>query len=133
MSTQIALLLVEDDPDDVELMRQALDDNNISYGVEVVHHGDQVLRHLEMSKKFPDVIVLDLNLPKLHGKEVLKKLKSSQFSTIPVVILTTTSSQTEKENCLKLGAEAFITKPASVAGFNEMVATIVSVADKITQ
>src|SRR5690349_9167213 len=99
MKGQLALLLVEDDPDDVELMRQALDDNGVRYVVEVINHRDQVLNHLEMSKKFPDVIILDLNLPKLHGREVLKKLKASKFSAVPVVILTTTSSQHEKENC----------------------------------
>lgn len=131
---KLFMLLVEDDPDDVELMRQALDDNGISYLIEVVNHGDRVIPHLDLCKKFPDIIILDLNLPKLHGREVLKKLKASDsFSGIPVAILTTTSSQSERENCLKMGAEAFITKPSSVAGFNEMVATILGIAVRVPQ
>src|SRR5690349_19341444 len=132
MSNIINLLLVEDDPDDVELMRQALEDNGIEFQMEVVNHGDRVIPHLEMCKKFPDVIVLDLNLPKLHGREVLKRIKSTHsFSAIPVAILTTSSSQTERENCLNAGADAFITKPSSVPGFNEMVATIMGVALRV--
>jgi CheY-like chemotaxis protein len=131
MRQLIDVLLVEDDPDDVELMRQAMDDNRVEYAMQVVNHGDQVMGHLEMCKKFPDVIVLDLNLPKLHGREVLKKIKSSkEFSAIPIAILTTSSSQHERENCLSLGADAFITKPSSVAGFNDMVATIMGIAVK---
>ena len=53
MSNRIDLLLVEDDPDDVELMRQALEDNNVDFLMEVVNHGDKVLPHLELCKKFP--------------------------------------------------------------------------------
>jgi CheY-like chemotaxis protein len=134
MSNKINLLLVEDDPDDVELMRQALEDNGLEFSMEVVNHGDKVIPHLETCKKFPDVIVLDLNLPKLHGREVLKRIKAMDtFSTIPVAILTTSSSQTERDHCLNAGADAFITKPSSVPGFNDMVATIMGVAVRVTQ
>jgi CheY-like chemotaxis protein len=129
MSSKIDMLLVEDDPDDVELMRQALLDNSIKFEMEVINHGDRVIQYLESCKKFPDVIVLDLNLPKLHGREVLRKIKAvNSLSSIPVAILTTSSSQSERENCLKLGADIFITKPSSVAGFNEMITAIVNIA-----
>jgi CheY-like chemotaxis protein len=134
MSNKVNILLVEDDPDDVELMRQALEDNRVQFSMEIVNHGDRVIPHLEMSKKFPDIVVLDLNLPKLHGREVLKRIKASNlFSAIPIVILTTSSSQSEREHCLNAGADAFITKPSSVPGFNDMVATIIGVAVRVTQ
>ncbi len=125
----ISILLVEDDPDDIELMQEALKDNNIDVQLQSISQGDHVIPHLQLSKVFPEIIVLDLNLPKLHGREVLAKLKESErFKSIPVVILTTSSSQKEKEFCLNAGASAFISKPSTVDGFNETVAEIVSLA-----
>ncbi len=125
----LSILLVEDDPDDIELMQEALIDNNITYQLETISQGDRVLGHLELSKKFPDVIILDLNLPKLHGREVLSRIKTSDtLKNIPVVILTTSSSPVEREYCLKAGASSFITKPSTVDGFNETVAEIVNIA-----
>ena len=131
---KLFILLVEDDPDDVELMRQALKDNEIDYDIEIINQGDKVIPHLEMCNKFPDVVVLDLNLPKLHGREVLTRIKSSmQFSSVPVAILTTASSKVERDHCLNLGADVFITKPSSVQGFNNMVASILSIVARIPQ
>lgn len=133
MNFHMFILLVEDDPDDVELMHQALIDYGVSYSIETINQGDQVLPFLETSKKFPSIIVLDLNIPKLHGREVLKKLKgSNRFSGIPVAILTTASSAAERENSLRDGADVFITKPSSVSGFKEMVASIIG-AVRVTQ
>lgn len=125
----LSILLVEDDPDDIELMQEALIDNNITYQLETISQGDRVISHLEVCKKFPDVIILDLNLPKLHGREVLSRIKTSDsFKNIPVVILTTSSSPVERDFCLKAGASSFITKPSTVDGFNETVAEIVNIA-----
>lgn len=127
--SRISILLVEDDPDDIELMQEALKDNQIDFSLHTINHGDQVLSYLEVCKKFPEVIVLDLNLPKLHGREVLGRLKESdKFRDIPVVILTTSSSVKEKEFCISLGASSFISKPSTVDGFNNTVAEIVSIA-----
>jgi len=125
----ISILLIEDDPDDIELMQEALMDNNIEYKLETINQGDRVVGYLELCKKFPDIIILDLNLPKLHGREVLTRLKQSEmFRNIPVVILTTSSSPVEKEYCLRVGASSFITKPSTVDGFNETVSEIVNIA-----
>jgi CheY-like chemotaxis protein len=134
MNNQLFVLLVEDDPDDVELMHQALADNDVRYSLELVSQGDKVVPYLEACKKFPDVVILDLNIPKLHGREVLKKIKGSHsFSSIPVAILTTASSSMERDNCLSLGADAFITKPSSVQGFNEMIQSILGIAVRVPQ
>jgi DNA-binding response OmpR family regulator len=125
-----SILLVEDDPDDVELMVQALKDNAVPYVMETISQGDKVIPHLESCQTLPDIIILDLNLPKLHGREILTRLKASaQFETTPVVILTTASSQQEKDQCARLGADLFITKPSTVKGFDEMVAAIVNTAN----
>lgn len=121
-----SILLVEDDPDDVELMIQALHDNDVAYRMETISQGDKVVPHLECCESLPDIVVLDLNLPKLHGREILSRLKAlPQLRALPVVILTTASSQQERDQCLRLGADLFITKPSTVKGFNEMIAAIV--------
>jgi len=125
----LSLLLIEDDPDDIELMNEALKEASIIYSIQTISQGDKVIPYLELCKKFPDVIILDLNLPKLHGRDVLRLLKSSErFKEIPVAILTTASSQSEREYCLKEGADKFLTKPSTVEGFNQTINTIISIA-----
>lgn len=132
MKNGIFILLVEDDPDDVELMQEALAANKVGYEMETINQGDRVLPYLKVCKKFPDVIILDLNIPKLHGREVLKELKAStELKNIPVAILTTSAAASERENCLTAGADLFLTKPSSVHGFNEMVSSILNIAFKI--
>lgn len=134
MKGDIFILLVEDDPDDVDLMREALGANKVSYEIETINQGDKVIPYLKVCKKFPDVIILDLNIPKLHGREVLKQVKSSdELANIPVAILTTSSSPAEREICLNVGADIFMTKPSSMDGFKEMIASILSVAVKVSR
>jgi CheY-like chemotaxis protein len=126
---QLSILLIEDDPDDIELMQEALKNAEIQYSMKVLGEGNTVLPYLELCKNFPNVIVLDLNIPKLHGREVLQQLKnSSRFQDIPVAVLTTASSQKERDNCLGAGADIFITKPSTVEGFTKTVEQIVGIA-----
>ena len=123
------ILLVEDDQDDVELMQDALRDNGIAFTMEIVRQGDKVIPHLRTCKNFPNIILLELNLPKMHGREVLSRIKLSEdFRHIPVAILTTSSSQTEKEFCLSAGAKHFLTKPSTVEGFNKTIDEIMKIA-----
>jgi CheY-like chemotaxis protein len=122
------ILLVEDDPDDVELLLEALHDNNVEFLMEPIKEGDKVLPYLEVCNKLPDIIILDLNLPKMHGREVLISLKASRFNHIPVVILTTSSSKEDMEFCLRSGADKFLSKPATVEGFNQTVMAITQIA-----
>ena len=129
MPSPLNILLVEDDQDDVELMQDALRDNDIRFHMEIVRQGDKVLPYLKACKNLPSVILLDLNLPKMHGREVLSRIKlSDEFKHIAVVILTTSSSQTEKEFCLSAGAAHFLTKPSTVDGFNKTIETIMKIA-----
>ena len=119
------ILLVEDDPDDIELFQDAMKENGVKHRVDVIMQGDRVLPYLEKNGKHPDVIVLDLNLPKMPGKEILKLLKSSpEFTRVPVIILTTSNTKTDVDDCLSFGAEKFITKPVNTEGFREMAKTI---------
>jgi CheY-like chemotaxis protein len=123
------ILLVEDDQDDVELMQDALRDKGVNFHMDVIKQGDKVLPFLKACKSFPNIILLDLNLPKMHGREVLSRIKLSEdFRHIPIAILTTSSSQAEKEFCLSAGASYFLTKPSTVDGFNKTIELIRKIA-----
>jgi CheY-like chemotaxis protein len=122
------ILLVEDDPDDIELFQEALNDTGKLHKVSNVMQGDLVMPSLENENEKPDLIVLDLNLPKLQGKEILASLKKNRaYRNIPVIILTTSSSRQDIDDCLNAGAIQFITKPVDSRGFKQMAESIFSV------
>jgi len=126
---QLSILLIEDDPDDVELLQEALKSADTQYTMQVIAEGDGVFEYLEVCKKFPNVIILDLNIPRLHGREVLSMIKTSdRFKAIPVAILTTASAPREREQCLDAGADLFLTKPSTVDGFVKTVQSILDIA-----
>jgi len=130
MNKALRILLVEDDPDDIELMHDALKENNIQFNLETLKRGDAVLPYLEKAVTQPDVIILDLNLPKMHGREILKGIKANpQTAGIPVVILTTSSAKKEIDYCIQNGATQYLIKPVTIAGFAETVHSIVKVAN----
>jgi CheY-like chemotaxis protein len=132
MDRALSILLVEDDPDDIELMHDALKDNNILFSLETIKQGDAVLPYLEKVASYPDVIVLDLNLPKMHGREVLKSIKSNPgIAHIPVIILTTSSAKKEMDYCIQNGASTYLIKPVTIEGFNETVSAIVKIAVRV--
>ncbi len=125
------ILLVEDDLDDIELFREVMEDSGISNEVSVITVGDEVLPYLENCGLLPDVIVLDLNMPKTSGKEILALLKASgKLKHIPVVILTTSNAKIDYDECLKGGAEMFITKPVDSSGFKIMAGDIFKVLQR---
>jgi CheY-like chemotaxis protein len=131
MSKALNILLVEDDPDDIELMEDALKGSEVIYKLETVKQGDQVLPHLEQTQYKPDVIVLDLNLPRIHGREVLKSLKDSlRLKNIPVVILTTSSAKKEMEYCMTNGADEYLIKPVTMEGFSKIINSIIYIAKR---
>ncbi len=128
----IHILLVEDDPDDIDLLQAALKNFQIAYRMDTVMQGDNVLPHLTNLTRLPDIIVLDLNLPRMHGREVLLQLKSSTpYQNIPVAILTTSSSTADRDFCQKAGAEVFLTKPTSVDGFQAITQAILQAATAV--
>jgi CheY-like chemotaxis protein len=127
MKKKLKIFLIEDDCDDIELLKEAFDANNIDCEIEVVMEGDKAMSTLSQSNEPPDVIVMDLNLPKLHGREILSLVKASEkFSGIPVVVLTTSSFHDDVKFAYSMGARQFITKPNTIEGFNTTVQSIVS-------
>jgi len=129
VTKQLNIFLIEDDGDDIELLKEAFDMNNISCDFDVVTEGDKVLPKLNQLKKMPDVIVMDLNIPKIHGREILKLIRTSEnLSSIPLVVLTTSSLQDDISFAYSMGAKQYIIKPNTIDGFNAAVHSIVSVS-----
>lgn len=124
------ILLVEDNPDDVELTLRALSKNNITNEVVVVRDGVEALDYLFGAGKHPGrdasalpaVILLDLKLPKVGGLEVLRRLRSdSRTKLVPVVILTSSKEQEDLVNGYSLGANSYVRKPVDFVQFTEAV------------
>src|SRR5205085_9359230 len=130
MKKKLEILLVEDDIDDVDLLKDALLENNVEYQMQVIMEGDKVFKYLESVETLPEIIVMNLNLPRTGGKEILQEIKSSYSLTqIPIVILTTSSAKEDIEYCIKMGISKFITKPATLEGWNNTIKTILHVVN----
>lgn len=129
MKKALDILLVEDDIDDVDLLKDALQENNVHYQMEVIMEGDKVFNYLQTLDTLPEIIVMDLNLPKTGGKEILQEIKSFYpLTQIPIVVLTTSSSKEDIDFCTRMGISKFITKPATIDGWNATIHSIVHVA-----
>ena len=129
MPEGIQIFLIEDDVDDIELLEVSLKDNKVDYSMDVVMEGDKVQCYLRNCKKLPNIIVMDFNLSRVHGREIIKQIKSNaEFRNIPLLVLTTSTAKEDIEYSYKMGADSFITKPTTIQGFNATVGTIVQLA-----
>ena len=126
----IEILLVEDSPADVRLTQEALKEEKISLNLNIVGDGVEAMQYLRKEGKFqkvvkPDLILLDLNLPKKDGREVLKELKADvNLKTIPVVVLTVSKAEEDVLKTYNLHANCFITKPLDLDQFSLVVRSI---------
>ncbi len=126
----IEILLVEDNPGDVRLTREALLESHIPNNLNVVTDGEAALEFMERKGGYvdaptPDMILLDLNLPKLNGHEVLERLKGHMlWRTIPVVVLTTSSSASDVQECYAHHVNCYITKPMAFDPFMDVIRSI---------
>lgn len=126
----IEVLLVEDDPSDELITREAFEDNKIGNNLHVVRDGLEALDFLyqrgeHADKPRPDLILLDLNLPKYDGRQVLEKIKSDpELRAIPVVVLTTSSAEEDILRSYKLFANAYVTKPVDLDRFMSVIRQI---------
>jgi chemotaxis family two-component system response regulator Rcp1 len=129
-ATPIEVLLVEDSPGDVRLTREAFKDAKVHINLRVAPDGVEAMDFLNRVGKHsdaprPDLILLDLNLPKKDGREVLEEIKESPvLKSIPVVILTTSASDADILRSYRLHANCYITKPVGLDGFLEVVKSI---------
>jgi chemotaxis family two-component system response regulator Rcp1 len=130
MEKSINILLVEDNPGDIRLTREVLRDGRIKNNLHVVTDGEQAISFLKKSGTFqnalsPDIILLDLNLPKRDGREVLTEIKSDpELLRIPVIVLTTSSAPKDIEDTYSAHANCFITKPVDFNQFTVVVRRI---------
>lgn len=126
------LLLVEDNPDDIFLTRRAFKDSLRVKQLSVVEDGIEALKFLRREPPFeeaerPDLILLDLNLPKKDGREVLAEVKAEpDLLSIPVVVLTTSSSAEDVERAYALHANCYLTKPVDMHRFIDLVQQVES-------
>ncbi|GEL99710.1 response regulator [Cellulomonas terrae] len=126
----IDVLLVEDDPGDVLMTREAFEDNKLRNRLSVVSDGVSALEFLRKEGEHvdaptPDLVLLDLNLPRMDGREVLQALKAdANLRSIPVVVLTTSESEEDVVRSYSLHANAYVTKPVDFDRFIEVVRQI---------
>lgn len=126
----VEILLVEDNPGDARLTREALRDARVRNNLHVALDGVEALAFLRRQGKYaavpsPDLILLDLNLPKKDGREVLDEIKrDDHFRHIPVVILTTSQAEKDIIESYRLRANAYVTKPVALEQFLEVVQSI---------
>ena len=127
---EVEILLVEDNFDDAELTIRALKKNNVSNHIVHVKDGAEALEFIFCTGKYstrnidikPKVILLDLNMPKVSGIEVLQRIKSDeQTKTIPIVVLTSSRENPDVQTCYQFGANSYIVKPVGFENFTEVI------------
>lgn len=127
-SKKLLILLVEDNPVDVDLTLRAFNIHKSNSSIVVARDGEQALIQIELwdnGAPIPMVILLDLKLPKVDGLEVLKTLKSHPvYNTIPVVVLTSSADDRDISQAYKLGANSYIVKPVSFDKFIDVASQI---------
>jgi len=130
MADTIKILLVEDNPADIRLIKEVFKDTNSNNQIFVVNDGVDALKFLNKHDNFhnvpkPDIILLDLNLPRKDGREVLKEIKNSlEFKYIPIVVLTTSSSNEDIVRTYGNHANCYITKPVDFDQFLKVIKSI---------
>ena len=126
----IEVLLIEDSPSDARLTQEAFRDGKIRNNLTIVTDGAEGLAYLQREGRYasvqrPDLVLLDLNLPKVDGREVLRRIKNDpQLQSIPVVILTTSEAEEDVAKAYEYHANCYIRKPVDLSRFLEIVSAI---------
>ena len=129
-SRPIEVLLVEDDLGDVELTKEAIEATRLAVKLSVVRDGEEAMAYLRKEGSYadaasPDLVLLDLNMPREDGREVLRDMKDDPILThIPVVVLTTSDSEEDIVNSYDLGANCYVTKPVGLEQFMKVVQSV---------
>jgi len=123
------ILLVEDNPGDVVLLREALAGVGLAEGLESARDGEEALSTLErraaVGERLPDLVLLDLNLPRLNGREFLERLPARVPEPLPaVVVLSSSESPEDREHAIRHGAAGFLGKPLTLDGYDQLAARV---------
>jgi len=126
----VQILMVEDNPGDIELSRQALKQGKLLNDLHIIENGEAALDFLYQRGEYadavrPDLILLDLNLPKVSGRDVLKQVKADKtLAAIPVIVLSSSEDANDIRESYELSANSFVTKPVQVEDFVRVVNSI---------
>lgn len=128
----VPILIADDDLEDCEMIREALQESRLLNEVKFVHDGEQLLSVLHAERKLaeekrnlPGLILLDLNMPRMDGREVLKEIKKHpELHHIPIIVLTTSEAEEDIVRSYNLGANSFITKPIEFENFVEVMRNV---------
>ena len=126
----IEILLIEDNPGDIRLTIEIFKESKFDNILNIAEDGIEAINFLSKKGKFkdkhlPDIIILDLNLPKKHGREVLAEIKEDElFKHIPVIIFTTSQAETDIFKCYELHANCYISKPLNMIKFVKIVKSV---------
>ncbi len=126
-SNSIPVLIAEDDPDDRLLIAEAFAESDFDHRTEFVGNGEELLQYLELAGSTPDrpvprLILLDLNMPKMDGRQALQRLKANpEMRRIPVVVFTTSDVEQDIDDTYDLGVSSYITKPSTFEGLKDVV------------
>ncbi len=129
-ATPVEILLIEDDPGDVLMTREALQESKLLHSLQVLDNGEEAVNYLRRESPYaevsrPDLVILDLNLPRLDGRELLSIIKTDpELRRIPCVVLTTSDAEEDVLRSYDLHANAFVTKPVDFAAFAKVVRQI---------
>lgn len=127
---QLEVLLIEDDPEDVDLTQEALERSNVMVKLNVVHNGEEALAYLRREGQYqqrshPDLIWLDLNLPGMSGQEILRAIREdASIKHIPIVVLTTSDADEDILKSYQLGANCYVQKPIGIREFQQMLSAL---------
>ena len=126
----VEILLVEDDAGDVLMTKEALEDSKLLHNLHVIDNGEEAVKFLRQEEPYadaprPDLVLLDLNLPRLDGREVLSMIKTEPgLRQIPIVVLTTSDAEEDVLRSYDLHANAYVTKPVDFTAFVNVVRQI---------
>ncbi|GAB3075284.1 response regulator [Micromonospora schwarzwaldensis] len=129
-SSPVRILVVDDDPGDVLMIEEALEESDVEKVIDVVADGEEAMEFLRREGRHtgaqrPDVILLDLNMPRMDGRQVLGEVKRDEnLRSIPIVVLTTSNADTDVVSSYTLQANAYVTKPIDLDDFNDVVRRI---------
>lgn len=130
MTDRIRILLVDDNPADVMLARENLEDSKILHELSVAADGVEAMALLRREgehagKPLPDIVLLDLNMPRMDGRQVLEAMKAdAMLRRVPVVVLTSSTAERDVVQSYDLQASAYVVKPVDLSGFGEIVAAL---------
>jgi len=134
MSKKLIILIAEDDPNDLELLRHVVTDHGVEVDFQSAHDGEQVVNYLRGQGQFgdrdlhplPDIVVLDLKMPRMNGFEVLQWLwQELGLTRIPAVVLSGSGLEADIEEAYRLGANTYFTKPGQLAELRKIIGALI--------